>query len=272
MDCKLMEDLLPLYKENLLQEENKIKVEDHLKLCPLCQRKIIDYDRPMDNENLASIPIKKIRHQLFWKKLIAVFSALFVFTLICHFFLKPIDLSYKEINTRMFSTNGEKFVDLYSYNVSFYKDPNENLLLNAWTNRWQKMTGEKTHHLFSLKEEGVKNVYYTPYTGGLAIPIHEEHSINGNFMILPRLVLSYYVTLAFMLSLLFMILYLFFKKKSAGKIFQRIGFFFLCYLCAHGFVKGTHTSSYHLSYDLLMILWLTLLFYGILQSFIELRK
>ena len=75
MDCKLMEDLLPLYKENLLQEENKIKVEEHLKLCPLCQRKIIDYERPMDNENLASIPIKKIRHQLFWKKLIAIFSA-----------------------------------------------------------------------------------------------------------------------------------------------------------------------------------------------------
>ena len=36
--CKIVEDLLPLYEENLLQPETKQWVEQHLAGCPTCQK------------------------------------------------------------------------------------------------------------------------------------------------------------------------------------------------------------------------------------------
>ena len=36
-NCNIVKDLIPLYKENLLSEESKTFVEDHLKSCPECE-------------------------------------------------------------------------------------------------------------------------------------------------------------------------------------------------------------------------------------------
>lgn len=37
-DCAIVQDLLPLYEEELLQEETKQFVEEHLQSCPECRR------------------------------------------------------------------------------------------------------------------------------------------------------------------------------------------------------------------------------------------
>ena len=40
--CEIIKDLLPLYEENLLSEESKTFVEDHLKTCPDCENLLKD--------------------------------------------------------------------------------------------------------------------------------------------------------------------------------------------------------------------------------------
>ncbi|MBR5943807.1 MAG: zf-HC2 domain-containing protein, partial [Lachnospiraceae bacterium] len=40
-ECKVIEDLLPLYKDGICSEESKKAVEEHLNECPEC-RKMLD--------------------------------------------------------------------------------------------------------------------------------------------------------------------------------------------------------------------------------------
>ena len=48
--CEIIKDLLPLYEENLLSEESKTFVEDHLKTCPECKN-LLKEDIEIENKN-----------------------------------------------------------------------------------------------------------------------------------------------------------------------------------------------------------------------------
>ena len=37
MECKVIRDLIPLYKENMLSDESKKLVKEHLKTCSSCR-------------------------------------------------------------------------------------------------------------------------------------------------------------------------------------------------------------------------------------------
>ena len=45
--CQVVQDLLPLYAENLASEDTIKLVEEHLKDCPACQRRLEDLQRPL---------------------------------------------------------------------------------------------------------------------------------------------------------------------------------------------------------------------------------
>lgn len=67
--CAIVEDLLPLYVDDLLQEETKQWVEEHLPQCPSCQtalaqmEEVITVDLPNPNEEAAKT-IKKVTRQM----------------------------------------------------------------------------------------------------------------------------------------------------------------------------------------------------------------
>jgi|SRR5690625_3237759 len=49
-DCRIVEDLLPLYEEGLIQPETKAWIEDHFKRCPTCAEKAAQSELPLQKE------------------------------------------------------------------------------------------------------------------------------------------------------------------------------------------------------------------------------
>ena len=45
MDCKIIEDLIMLYAEDLCSEDSKKMVEEHLKTCESCKKKLASYKK-----------------------------------------------------------------------------------------------------------------------------------------------------------------------------------------------------------------------------------
>ncbi len=82
-NCKVIEDLLPLYIDEVCSDESKGFVEEHLKECDACSAKLnaqeaeITVDKEQIEQNLkAKDPFKKIRRKQMYSKVGAVLGAL----------------------------------------------------------------------------------------------------------------------------------------------------------------------------------------------------
>ncbi len=59
-ECKIVEDLLSLYEEDLLQPDTKDFIEEHLKHCEGCRKIVADMGKPLPTFEVKKEP-KKIR-------------------------------------------------------------------------------------------------------------------------------------------------------------------------------------------------------------------
>ncbi len=98
-NCKVIEDLLPLYIDEVCSDESKRLVEEHLEECDACSAKLnaqkadITVDKEEIEQNLkAKDPFKKIRRKQIYPKVGAVLGALIglVSSLVFGVFEQPI--------------------------------------------------------------------------------------------------------------------------------------------------------------------------------------
>lgn len=82
-NCKVIEDLLPLYIDEVCSDESKRLIEEHLEECDACsaklnaQKVVITVDKEKIEQNLkAKDPFKKIRRIQSYTKVGAVLGAL----------------------------------------------------------------------------------------------------------------------------------------------------------------------------------------------------
>ena len=47
MNCKIVQDLLPLYHDGVCSEESRAAVEEHLAGCESCRQQLTDMDAPL---------------------------------------------------------------------------------------------------------------------------------------------------------------------------------------------------------------------------------
>lgn len=91
---------------------------------------------------------------------------------------------------------------------------------------------------------------------------YQEGKIMGNEIILPRLVLSYYFLIAVIITVVFLILWVLFKKRQTvkrciSKVFMLTGAYIIAQISYKGFKFPTHT----LQEDLIYILFRTIIIY-----------
>jgi len=87
ISCNIIEDLLPLYVDDIVSEDSRQLVEEHLKECPSCRKM---QEEMMRENHLTSVgkssksiqtnrteiePLKKIRHKIRKKRIASVFLA-----------------------------------------------------------------------------------------------------------------------------------------------------------------------------------------------------
>lgn len=82
-NCDIICDLLPLYADHVASEASNALVEEHLRECPACQKKLEQMEVPLSvkPEESPAAPLEKIRNRIFRSRICAILIA--VFAVIC---------------------------------------------------------------------------------------------------------------------------------------------------------------------------------------------
>ena len=74
-DCSIVQDLLPLYAEDMLREETKEYVDGHLAQCAPCRAELASLRKEVTPASVSAQPLRDLKKQLQRKKLTAVLLA-----------------------------------------------------------------------------------------------------------------------------------------------------------------------------------------------------
>ncbi len=103
LDCHVVEDLLPLYNEDLVSEKTKEQVEEHLNSCSSCHKKWESMQENVQNsfvtdqkdiDYLKTIR-KKTKHQKIFVSLFSIFAIIIIGL---GFYFKGSEASFEDIN------------------------------------------------------------------------------------------------------------------------------------------------------------------------------
>lgn len=229
INCEVIEDLLPIYVENMASPSSRELVEEHLATCEGCRLKEAsmhgEMQLPPDTETKA---ISGISRRLFRKKVTVVVMTLLIILLLavlCVVHLNsPIVIPYEDIedsvqvdvseDNRVFITmdnlggsseseysvgedgSGVQFISLYTTRLK------QLMKMTAGTSTFEvNRDGDRT-----TEGRSIRRVYYYPSAeNGEAVCLYEDEtaavSSSQGVVVLPRLVLNYYMVFAVILSL-----------------------------------------------------------------------
>ena len=288
--CSLIQDLLPLYVEDLAGEESRALVEEHLQECEACRQTLNELKEVKPVTALTdTVPLQLVKHllkkhTLAWCLLVGCLVAAIAFALMGRL-TEPQGVAYNP-NAFYVRTNAEGFLRVnitakssadVRYRVSyFYNDlGRECMSITGYTSPWLQLYGKNASDLvYIARNKQIKTLYYCDHTRGgeLTLIAGPSYPLSSNGSLLPRLVLHYYLFAALFLTALFGVLWLALRKKAPGPTLLAVALVFTCYTLAHFSVKGLDGTTFFLLYDLTFILLTALCLWGAAMAFLTLQK
>ena len=277
MECKVIRDLIPLYKENMLSDESKKLVKEHLKTCSSCRNYYYslgndaDIDIKNENESLSFLnkTIKKDKKNLV---LMIISLLVSVFLIIISYVSKPIPIDYK--NNLMNIKSDDKNVNIefndkvtrIDTDITTYDGYNI-YYVDGYTTKIDKKSNNRYIGL-KMPKDDVDIIAYTNNGENTDKILYDPSGVfkSGGTVALPRLVLGIYAKLALIIFGASIILILTFLKKLSVYNKIRIISIPLSYLASTFFVKGKDFSSHYPVRDFLFIIVTTLAIYLFIYS------
>ena len=276
--CGVVRDLLPLYAEDLVGEESRALVEEHLADCPDCRKTLEDMKQPKPApEPDGAEALRAVKRDIRRRRLTAVLlAALLVFLPLFALLARATDKVAVPWEKDLFRVESEEdgaLVFSFDGRISAVEgdlctDPDSGettLLLQGWSSAWNDWTEDarergtytfrpvpdRVIYGYGFRDMGQKFLYGKPANGGVHI--------------LPRLALGYYLLLALAAAAVLGLLWLIFRKKKAAAVLKALFFAALSYPVGHLLVKGTQTMSFFLLRDLAFILIAAAAVWGLLM-------
>lgn len=278
-NCNIIKDLLPLYEENLLSDESKIFVREHLKICPECENLLKDQ---IQIENKKSKPLdfveKRIKKEsrYFTLAILTLIGSILIF--IVSYLNTPRHFEYDKDLYKVYKSNDIYTVE-FSDKVSGidYTDTDDAIYLDAYTTKYDEFFNkERPKKSLTFHKDEKKTVLYQNHE---SMPKMVIGSGEVRQTLLPRLIYGFYAKLSIIgfvfLSLLIALIEKF-KKKSISLPIKTIflGFPLALFLGILA-VKGINTASFYPTSDFKYILLLSLgiyLFFIFLSIFKEQKR
>lgn len=279
-ECMIVRDLLPLYVENLVSDETRVFVEEHLAECEDC-RKVLEQNRtsPEITRDAGAVPLKSIKKHLKQQKRKSVFLAvlLVMAVLITGFgyLTMPQYIPYSE--DLLSITENEDGMVLVSFNEDKVTGfslsdlaPSEDgekivLYIHAWKTTWGYLFPDHEVQNIVLKpadDDSVGLIFYSPNNHQEAVKIWGP-DVTYHVVVLPRGALGYYLILAGLAVVLGGVLMLLFRNKPEVRAWvERVTFFPVAYIISHIITKGFTTITYSMERDFVFILLVALLLYA----------
>lgn len=269
--CNVIKDLLPLYVENMVSEDTRYIVEEHIDSCEKCREQLENMSSSIDLPiDINTVPLRKIKATMRKKKLQAViFTTMLTIAIIAvviGFLAAPEYIHYHGGLISFIEKDNGMVIVMFSdevtgYSISSYpSETGEGYVyhITTWDSIWDRNIIKKSviNTVLNPKGEEVASVYYYNADGSEDILIYgKDQYLNGGVVTLPRLVLGYYLILAVLLAVFSgIILFIGRRKEKVRNIMLKIFLLPISYIIAHIFIKGFPTSSYSAKRDFFAIL------------------
>lgn len=288
--CSVIQDLLPLYAEDLTGEDSRKLVEEHLFECENCKKSLEELKEARPVTALTdTVPLQLVKqllkkHTVAWCVLVGCLVAAIAFAIVGRMTTAegvPYTnnaLFFGREDGKLSALVTEKSPDGVAYQVEYFYDDmgREMMSITGYTSPWLRAFGkEQAGRLMVAKSKNIRYIYYSDQTrGGTLTLLHgtPDPYFSGGGALLPRLVLNYYLFAALFLTALFGVLWLVFRKKVPGPTLLAVALVFGCYAVAHFAVKGLDGTTYFLLQDLAFILLTAGTLWGAAMAFLTLRK
>lgn len=261
-NCEIIKDLLPLYKEELLSEESKTFVENHLKTCPECENLLKDQ---IQIENKETKPLdfveKRIKKEsrYFTLAVLALIGSILIF--IISYLNTPKHFEHEKDLYKVYKSKDIYTVE-FSDKVSGidYIDTEDAIYLDAYTTKYDEIFNkERPRKSLTFHKDKLKTVLYQNHE---SMPNMVIGSGEVRQTLLPRLFLGFYARLSIIgfvgLGLLIFLIEKI-RKKSISLTIKTllIGGPLALFLAIIG-LKGLNTSTYYPVTDFKYIAFLAL--------------
>lgn len=288
LPCAVVRDLLPLYAENLTEDETKKLVDEHLESCEECRQRLAEIDTkivaPVDSSKPLMALKKEIQKRRWFS---AIVAAMLVFIVVFTYFyhenkmeLVPWQdglVEVEGIETRPYSEifegqvpsdPSESTVDVLVIKYDGIINGIQESLFNdddgTVTERLQGWSSQ--HRGNSLtKEYNEMTLYPVPdcllYSVGSQQQLLWGEPMNGGVEGLPRLALAFYIFVAAGLALISGVVWLFLRNRDISWIPRQVFFAPVSYLMAHFLIKGTGTQTFFMERDFISILLISVALY-----------
>lgn len=289
-ECSIIQDLLPLYAENMVRSDTAAFVEAHLKGCATCRK---DYEKtrePQPAQELSdAAPLLKLSRKMKVKRIQTIaLTALFVIALFVSAFAvldAPIYFPYSEgiVTSEPFGDRGMLLTfdeDVTDFSCTVYADPDGGDFfycdIAAWTSLWDKWFSQRKGTLSAMvpaqnakpviavyiPNDGSENVCIAKYDPNAETQIEKNVDYEST-TVLPRLSLGYYLILAAAALVVLGIAWLFTRKNAEVRVWiERIGLYPIAYIISHCIVSGINWASYSLPRDFSLMIFISILLYG----------
>lgn len=285
--CSIVQDLLPLYEEDMLREETKEFVDGHLAQCAACRAELDALKADVTPAPVSAQPLRDLKRQLRRRKLtavlLAVVLALTLATAGVAYVTAPQYLAYDAAEWSVHEPaasldevlNGEEHIciepltPVSGTEVESVIDPDSGetvYIVSAWRTLLDKWLGKldtvsgNGDNLILLDTTNCRVVYYAQNNGQENMVLYGGRS--GGVISLPRLALGYYVLLSLALFITLGIAFFICRRKRVGKTLGYLALVPASYLIGHLLVKGFTTTSYQMQRDFSLIVLAAALIYA----------
>lgn len=289
VSCDVVQDLVPLYAEDMLSEDSRKLVETHLDECSECKKTLDDLQLmnslPIETDTK---PLKKIEKTIKKKKwyaiIIAVLITVLIGTLTVFFITSPKYLPHADnIVTINEGENELIIVDfneaVAGYDIQSYQSKNNQgttYHLTTWTTTWHELTdaGKNSPIVLNPNGELVESLYYYQTNGAADTLIYGDNQhANGGIITLPKLSLNYiFILTSIVLLIGLVVMFIVRSNKLYFERILKITILPLAYLIAQIIVTGLNATTYFSARDFTVILLVAILLYGLILAGLEFIK
>lgn len=269
--CNVIRDILPLYIESISSDDTNAMVEEHIRSCDNCRKKLDEMNAidhiPLDTD---TGPLRTLKATLRKKKIqtivLSVMMTVVLAVTVITFLTTPAYIPYREGLVSITEDDNGMVLAIFSEEVSGYdierSQTNDNTgysyHITAWDSVWKRNNRDSPQNNAVLNPDGEKvtSVYYYMRSSEHILLHGYDRYDNGGVVFLPRLVLAYYMLAAVALVIICGIIMLVFHRREIIRNWiLKIILLPISYLIGHMCIKGFTTSSYDALRDFIAI-WL----------------
>ena len=261
-NCNIVKDLIPLYKEDLLSDESKIFVENHLKTCRDCENLLKDQIK-IENTEIKPLDFveKKIKKETryFTLAVIALLGSILIF--IISYLNTPKHFEYDKDLYKVYKSN-EIYTVEFSQKVSGidYTDTGDAIYLDAYSTKYDEIFNKnRPNKSLTFHKNKMKMVLYQNHE---SMPKMVIGSGEVRQTLLPRLFLGFYAKTSIIGFIILLIIIFLIEKIKKTRISLPIKTFLLggplAFFLGIISIKGFNTATFYPMSDFKYIVLLSL--------------